>query len=158
MERREILVTLGLVAWGRERLRVELYWATECPVAGRYAPEVKRIVEQYREVEFELVFAEDGLTVERLERWKKEYGLSVAAVRDEGARRAGARMTPEAVVWMGDRVVYRGRIDDRYVGWGQTKGMPERRDLADVIEAWRAGRELRMREARGYGCVIEGVR
>ncbi|MFN8814411.1 MAG: hypothetical protein ACK5ZU_16465 [Acidobacteriota bacterium] len=162
LTRRLMFMTLALVGRGREGLRVELYWATECPIAGRYVPEVKRMMERHGDVVFEFWFPEEGLTEARLERWKGEYGVKGAAARrDEGAgraRRAGARMTPEAVVWMGERVVYRGRIDDRYVGWGKAKGAPERRDVEEVIAAWRAGREMKMREARGYGCVIEGVK
>ena len=50
------------------------------------------------------------------------YAGVVEAVRDPKlalVKFAGATMTPEAVVVVGGRVVYRGRIDDRYVDLGR---------------------------------------
>src|SRR5258708_18049789 len=48
---------------------------------------------------------------------------------------AGATITPEAAVLAGGRLVYRGRIDDRYVELGVERPTPTRHDLADALAA-----------------------
>ena len=55
------------------------------------------------------------------------YEGAVEAVRDPEqalVKFAGATVTPEAAVVAGGRVVYRGRIDDRYVDLGRERPAP----------------------------------
>ena len=55
---------------------------------------------------------------------------------------AAATVTPEAAVFAGGRLVYHGRIDDRYVDLGLERPSPTKRDLADALAAVLAGKPV----------------
>ena len=66
----------------------------------------------------------------------------------------GATVTPEAAVYAGGRVVYRGRIDDRYVDLGVERPAPTRHDLADALTASLAGKPAPHATTQAVGCFI----
>ena len=80
------------------------------------------------------------------------------ALRDpqhEAVRLAKARVTPEAAVFDGQgRLVYRGRIDDRYVDFGLDRPVPTRRDLENALTAVLSGQSVEEPVTRGVGCFL----
>jgi AhpC/TSA family len=98
---------------------VLLFTAVDCPISGRYAPEVRRLATRYAAagVKVWLVYPNAGElpAAVRAHAAAFDYGLPVAL--DPGgvlADRAEATVTPEVAVF--DRagaLAYRGRIDDR---------------------------------------------
>jgi len=54
----------------------------------------------------------------------------------------------------GPRMVYRGRIDDRYVDFGRSRPAPTTRDLRAVLQALAAGSTLTPRTTPAVGCFI----
>jgi hypothetical protein len=71
---------------------------------------------------------------------------------------AGARVTPEAAVFIGKRLVYRGRIDDRYVTFGTTRPAPRVHDLEQVLERISSGRNVELQTTKAVGCFIEDLK
>ena len=68
----------------------------------------------------------------------------------------GVEVTPEAVVLAKDgEVLYRGRIDDRWVDLGTRRPRATRHDLEEAIEAILAGRPPPPAPGRAVGCYIE---
>ena len=129
-----------------------IFVMTDCPIANQFAPEIRRIVEAYPQVEFRIVY-EDGGDVERHAR---EYGFP-SALRDGDhtlARLLGATTTPEAIVTVDGAVKYRGRIDDRYYDLGKWRFQPTTRDLRDALDDVLAGRAVRIAETKAIGCTI----
>ena len=66
-------------------------------------------------------------------------------------------VTPEVAVMNGTRVLYRGRIDDRYVEFGKDRLTPTRHDLEDALDAVIAGKNVTQRETRAVGCIISDL-
>jgi hypothetical protein len=64
-------------------------------------------------------------------------------------------VTPQAAVLVDGKLIYRGRIDDRYPTLGTTRAQPTHRDLADVLAAVAAGRVPPPRFTKAIGCAIE---
>ncbi len=68
---------------------------------------------------------------------------------------AGATITPEAVVVdPHGRVLYRGRIDDRYVSLGLERPVATRRDLDEALTDITAGKAPRQATTLAVGCFI----
>jgi hypothetical protein len=146
-----------------EKALVLLFVRSDCPISNRYAPEIQRLYGQYSRqgVDFRLVYAEPGLTAAAMEKHRKEYGYTVPALLDSGHRyvnRARARVTPEAAVFVQGRLIYLGRIDDRYADLGKARPEAVRHDLQDVLAATTAGKSIRRRETKAIGCAIEKPR
>ena len=75
---------------------------------------------------------------------------------------AAARITPEAAVWVPSRgawrLVYHGRIDDRYLDFGKWRAEPTRHDLAEAIGAALSGKPVRESVTKAIGCSIADLR
>jgi hypothetical protein len=148
----------------RARALVFLFIRTDCPISNRYAPEVKRLQQRFvaKDVRFHLVYSGADETVAAIERHINEYGYRLSALRDpkhELVKLAGARVAPEAVVYAGAgkagyRLVYRGRIDDRFVAFGKMRPAPTRRDLLQAIEAIVKGKPPAFTTEPAIGCYI----
>lgn len=143
------------------RAIVFLFTSTDCPISNRYAPEVRRIVEAFapQGVEFRLVYpgASDGAASIREHMQAFSYAGAMTALRDPQftlVKYVGATITPEAAVYAGGRIVYRGRIDDRYVDLGLERPAPTKRDLADAIAAVLAGKPVAHATTQAVGCFI----
>jgi len=139
---------------------VLIFTLPDCPVANGYAPEVNRIVAAYarRGVAVYLVHVDDTLTPADARRHAAEYAFTCPVLLDPGhalVAAAGATVTPEAAVFNATgALVYRGRIDDRYVAPGKARIEPTVRDLRNVLDALLAGRAVTFTTTRAFGCYI----
>lgn len=154
-----LAVSGGLAA--AEPLSVDLFLATDCPIARAYSPEIERLHLAWRErgVAFRLVFPDRDLDEETLRRHLAEYGLTAPFVLDRDralVKRAGATTTPEAVVFDAEgRIVYRGCIDNRYSALGSRLAEATALYLRDALEAAAGGRKPAISETAPIGCLIE---
>ena len=152
------------------RAVVLLFTRTDCPISNRYAPEVKRVYEKYaaQGVRFYLVYPDRDETPAAIEKHRTEFGYPMPAIQDPGhewVARAGAKMTPEAAVFVpsspgkrGFRLIYHGRIDDRYIDFGKSRREPTVRDLANAIDSALTGRAVAPAETKAIGCYIADLR
>jgi hypothetical protein len=146
------------------RAIVFLFTSTDCPISNRYAPEVRRIADAFgsKGVAFRLVYpspSEDARAI-REHMTAYSYAGIADAVRDPKlalVKFAGATVTPEAVVVVAGKVVYRGRIDDRYVDLGRERPAPTRRDLFDALTAILDGKPVPLAKTQAVGCFISDL-
>src|SRR5262249_33648150 len=115
----------------RDRKAVVLFFlGTECPVSNGYAPEMARLAKAFGTgaAPFLGVPAAPDVTADAATRHATEYGLPFPVLLDPDhllARPAGVRVVPEAVVLSpAGKVLYRGRIDDRYAPDGKRRDEP----------------------------------
>jgi hypothetical protein len=139
---------------------VYIFTTADCPISNRYAPEIQRLQKRFgpRGVLFRLVYpgrSDDEAAIrEHIAQFSYESGQ---AVRDPGltlVRFTGATITPEAAVIVNERVVYLGRIDDRYVELGVERPAPTTHDLADALTAVLAAKPVARPTAPAVGCFI----
>jgi ribosomal protein L35AE/L33A len=140
---------------------VFVFTSTDCPISNRYAPEVRRIAETFasKGVVVRLVYPNPSEGADAIREHMRAFSYAGAtdAVRDQDhalVKYAGATVTPEAAVYAGGRIVYRGRIDDRYVELGVERPKATRRDLADAIAAVVAGKAVAQPVTQAVGCFI----
>ncbi len=132
----------------------------ECPISNRYAPEIQRLAQAFeaKDAAFWLVYPDPDLKVETIQKHLKEYGYSLRALRDPGhhlVKRSQVQVTPEAAVFVADgRLVYHGRIDDRYVDFGKERFAPTERDLETAVKACLANKTVPRAATKAIGCYI----
>jgi hypothetical protein len=145
------------------RVRVFIFVRTDCPVSNRYAPELKRLNDEFapRGVAFSLVYADSAQSSEGIRQHIEQYKFPGAVIRDPAhslVRRARVTITPEAAVFSADgKLLYHGRIDNRYVELGKAMASPTRRDLEDAIAAALDGRPQPEASAPAVGCYLADV-
>lgn len=139
---------------------VLVFTASDCPISNRYAPEVRRLAARHAAagVRVWLVYPNVGEKPEaaRDHAAAFDYGLPVA-IDAAGvlSARAEATVTPEVAVFdRAGQLVYRGRIDDRYVDFGVDRPTPTTHDLADALDAVLGGRPVAVPRTHAVGCAI----
>jgi thiol-disulfide isomerase/thioredoxin len=129
---------------------VFLFTSTDCPISNRYAPDVRRLAEEFgpKGVVFRVVYPNpaDDAAANVMEPLRDPKQALVTF--------AGATITPEAAVYAGGRIVYRGRIDDRYVSLGLERPAPTKRDLEEALRAVLAGAKVPHPKTQAVGCFI----
>jgi AhpC/TSA family len=139
---------------------VLIFVSTDCPVANRYAPEIEHLYESYgpKHVNFWLVYADRRDDAAKIRTHLHDYRYKVSALRDPEhhlVKRCGATRTPEAALFTAEgKQVYRGRIDDRFTGYGKSRKEPSRRDLQAAINEVLAGRAVKVASTDVIGCFI----
>jgi peroxiredoxin len=141
-----------------------LFTRTDCPISNSYAPELRRIYEKFspQGVGFYLIYPDKDETAPMIEKHIKDYSHPFPALRDpkhELVKPCGAKVTPEAAVFDADgKLLYQGRIDDRYVDFGKSRAAPTTRDLQQALEAILAGKPAPPAAGPAIGCIIPDVK
>ncbi len=139
---------------------VLVFTAVDCPISDRYAPEVKRLAARYgaRGVRFWIVYANRGEQPAAASAHAQAFGYGLPVALDAGAEladRAQATVTPEAAVFdRAGRLVYHGRIDDRYLDFGVDRLSPTTHELDDALAAVLEGRRVATPAVPAVGCAI----
>lgn len=144
-----------------------LFVAPDCPISNRYAPRIVEIAQRAAEqgIKTWLVYADDLANPTTIRTHQAEYGLTAlptAIDRDfELADYAGADVTPEAIIFAPDdtaadgvRLVYRGRIDDQYEGFGVFRPAATRSELTVALDQLAAGERPKLVTTKAIGCYI----
>ncbi|MEO7718270.1 MAG: redoxin family protein [Capsulimonas sp.] len=131
----------------------------DCPICNTYAPEINQICQDYKtaDIAFHIVYAENGLSPALAQKHAAERQFSCPALLDprrQLVKFTGAAIAPEAVVLSPERkVLYRGRIDNRMLGWGVTH-MANVHELRDALTAIQDGRPVAKPWKAPIGCAI----
>lgn len=142
------------------RAHVLVFTTTDCPISNRYAPEIARLAAAYtaRGVRFWVVYPVPGDTPDKIRTHVSQFGLDLPIARDTRAalvKRTGVTVTPEvAVIDRQGGVVYRGRVDDRYVDFGVDRPAPTTRDLDMALTSLLAGKPIEPKTTRAVGCFL----
>jgi hypothetical protein len=142
------------------RATVLLFITNDCPISNSYAPEIHRLCDAYTKqgIAFYIVYADPELKPGEARRHYHDYAYQCPAVIDVGhdlARKAGATVTPEAVVLLRDGTLgYRGRINDLYIDYGKAKYVATTHDLREVLASIAGDRPVTPRTTDAVGCPI----
>jgi hypothetical protein len=151
----------GAASAPRGGIAVTFFLTHDCPVSNQYAPEMRRICEEYadRGVSCSLVYVDPSLTDAGAIAHARAYGLErypLVVDRDHRlVRDAGVEIAPEATIVAADeRLRYRGRIDDRFVTWGESRRHVRTHDVREALDALLAGKPVARTETPAVGCII----
>jgi thiol-disulfide isomerase/thioredoxin len=149
---------LSLLVAQADRLTVYVFTTTDCPISNRYAPEIKRLATKFDgQAKFVLVYPVPSDSPELIRDHARKFTYSIETIRDADqklVKQTGVSVTPEVAVMRGSTLLYRGRIDDRYVEFGKERAAPTKRDLEDALSAIVAGKSVSPRETRAVGCIL----
>jgi hypothetical protein len=142
---------------------VLFFTASDCPIASRYEPEMQRLERKFSSagIEFWWVYPNPGDTADVIRRHQSQFIASSRVIRDTQqslTQNAHATVTPEAAIFIPAngtlREVYHGRIDDRYISFGQERPRALHHELEDAITGVLAGRAVAPPAGPPVGCSI----
>jgi thiol-disulfide isomerase/thioredoxin len=151
---------LCLVSARGSKATVLVCLATDCPISTEYVPTIAAIANDYRErgVAFIGINPNGGVTLEQMAAYAREQKLPFPFTKDAGgeiSRRILFSVTPEARVYdAGGKLVYSGRIDDRYRrGGASDKNVAK--DLENALEEVLAGKPVSAARTKAIGCPLQ---
>ena len=137
---------------------VLFFVGTECPIANRMAPEIKRIVSAYKGVAYYFVYSEKSLSKLAIRKHLKDYRLGAPGLLDSTfslAKFAGAKVTPEAFLYDSTgKLAYHGRINDSYTEHNVPRDLPVKNDLRNAIDAVLKHKPVTIPHVPAVGCPI----
>jgi thiol-disulfide isomerase/thioredoxin len=152
------LVISALLGQAAPDLTVYVFTTTDCPISNRYAPEIQRLAKKFdSKARFILVYPVPSDSQSMIREHQQKFGYALESIRDTGQKllkQFGVTVTPEVAVTKAGQLVYRGRIDDRYVELGRERPAPTNRDLENALDMLIAGKSLAVRETQAVGCIL----
>jgi hypothetical protein len=142
------------------RATVVIFVLHDCPISNRYAPEIQRLADEFasQRIPFYLVHVDPQLSTADAKKHAKEYRYKLPVLvdrRHELVKHLKATTAPEAfVIGPEKKVLYRGRIDDRYAAVGKPRSQVQRQDLRLALTAVVAGKPIELAETKAIGCYI----
>jgi peroxiredoxin len=150
----------GLAEWRKHKAVVLLFLGTECPVSNGYAPEYVRLAKMFapQGIGFYGIHPDPDVTAAQAARHAAEHGLPFPILLDPRqvlTRQVGVKVVPEAAVLSpAGRLLYLGRIDDRYALDGRRREEPKTHDLENALRAVVAGRAPAVARTAAFGCPL----
>ena len=154
------------LAQAETRVVVLIFAATDCSISNRYIPEITKLDKELaaQGVAFWWVFPNPGDTLAVVQKHGQDFSIKTPTLIDSHqnlVRMANVTVTPEAAVFTVKdgslHEVYHGRIDDRYIAFGQERPQAIRHELQEAIQAVLAGRPAPKPSGGPIGCSIVPV-
>lgn len=146
--------------WKSARAVALFFIAAECPISNRYAPEINRLVAAYsvKGVAFYGVHSDPDISPAAALRHAQDYGFDFPVLLDPAqtlAGKTGVILTPTTVILSPEgELLYRGRIDNRYLDYGKYRGAGVKPDLRLALEAVIAGKPVPEKYTKPVGCAL----
>lgn len=146
--------------WRGHALIAIFFVTTDCPITNSYVGEMQRLYREYspRDVVFWAVHCDPTQGMEEVKKYATEYKYEFPVLMDEQlalATRFGARRMPEAVIASAEgKLLYRGRIDDRYVSFGKARREASKHDFREAMEQALNGKRKTVEGPTAVGCYI----
>lgn len=138
---------------------VVIFLGQECPISRRFVPRLNELHVMAKAKGIQLIgaFADSWATQESSERFRSDYEIEFPLYLDKEqklARLLKPKAKPEAFVLGADwQLVYRGRIDDRFVAIGRLKSKFDQHDLSNAIDAVARGEAPEVAVTEPVGCL-----
>lgn len=142
---------------------VLIFAATDCPISNRYIPAIEGLHQEYaaKGVTVWWVFPNPADTLSVVRKHGEDFSIRTPTLIDskqELVSMAHVSVTPEAAVFAVEsgklREVYHGRIDDRYIAFGQERPQATHHELEEAIHAVLDGHAVPPPSAGPVGCSI----
>lgn len=138
-----------------------VFLSTGCPISNAYAPTLNALAARFRRTRIRLfgVVSDPGATRGEAIRNRDQYQLKFPVLFDADGklrRLLKPTHTPEAIVISDQgRIVYRGRIDNRFSMVGRRRVTANQHELKQAMEDVRVGRPVKVPYGEPVGCVLE---
>jgi hypothetical protein len=135
----------------------------DCPISNRYAREIHRICDAYAsQAKCTLDYIDADLTPAKVEKHMADFGHgnypAIIDAKQVLVKAAGATVTPEVAVVSADgSLAYRGRIDNMWATWGQSRREATELDLRNALDQVVAGKPVAVARTKAVGCYITPV-
>ncbi len=144
----------------KDSVTVHIFLLDDCVICQDYSPKLNQLYEQYGdEISFIGYFPNFSSKTEKIEFFKKKYNIQFPLKTDyykTQAARFQASITPEVIIYNHDtqKVLYRGRIDNRFFKLGKRRHVITSNELEIALSLISEGKEVKIPRTEPIGCYI----
>lgn len=147
---------------GEKQAVVLFFISPYCPTSNNFGPAMNEIAAEFRDqVAFHFIHSDKGVREQDILQHASMMSIEDPVLRDEDqelAKHLGAKITPETIVLDSERkIVYRGRINDLYLGPTRRQQEATTHDLKEALTNFLTGKEIPVTSTEPVGCKISGV-
>lgn len=136
---------------------VFIFFDPACPICAEYFPSIERLSAKYGSTQkFYLVISDEAQAT--AQNFINSYHPHCDVLLDSEANlqaALAARVTPQVFVLHAGKVVYSGRIDNRYESIGHRRSVISSNDLDLALQAISNGREPQTKTSTAVGCLLD---
>ncbi|MBC7713641.1 MAG: redoxin domain-containing protein [Rhizobacter sp.] len=153
-------LTYELFSHSKAKAIVVIAHSTSCPIVRQTSPRLEEIIKQYKKKNVEFIYLNSNLQddLKSINKEVKEYNISIPVIMDKDQKiikNFGLKVTAETIIinpatWS---IVYKGAIDDQ-INYASKKSKAIKNYLADALDDVLAGKEIRVKSSRPFGCSI----
>jgi thioredoxin-related protein len=153
------IVLICNVVVAQKKALVLIFFDTECPICQTYTGKLQGFYRKYQsQIDFKIVYPTKNTTRGEVRRFEREYSFKIPFVLDphlDLVTKHDATTTPE-VVMCNERgeVIYRGAIDNQFVGLGKFRPKTTETYLQNTLENWLHNKPINPQKTEPIGCLI----
>ena len=152
------LLVLCTSALSQEKATVYLFLLDDCIICQSYTPKLNKLYHKYGDdIEFRGVFPNFSSKPKKIALYKETYNVEFTTQTDywkDLVKKYNVEVTPEVVVVLKDRVLYKGRVDNEFVGLGKRRKVVTTDELGEVLESIASGDIKEFPFTEAVGCFI----
>ena len=140
---------------------VYLFLSEKCPICQYYTQTLQNLSQQYsnENITFIGVFTNKLSNKNSIDSFKTEHLINFRCQIDSNlqiAKKWGATITPQAIIInpKTQKIMYKGRIDDKYAALGQRRTHINNKDLQNALEAIQNNKTIKIKKTQAIGCLI----
>ncbi len=143
-----------------DSLSLYIFLLDDCPICIQYTPTIQQLHEEYGDqISFVGYFPNFSSKKSKIEVFKNKYGVSFPLLTDyfkEQAKKYDAQVTPEVVLYNNtkDKVIYQGRIDNKFYKLGRRRNVVTEHNLKLAIEQTLNNTPVEKSYVEPIGCFI----
>lgn len=133
----------------------------DCPLCQNYALTLNEQQKQFAPKKIKYIGVVSGkiYTVQEINHYKKLFNVQFELLIDENyeiKKALGASVTPEVFLINNlGKTIYSGRIDDWAYDVGKHKPKATEHNLKDAVNAYIAGKPIKIKKTKAVGCILE---
>ncbi len=143
-----------------DSISLYLFLLDDCPICINYTPLLNDLYDEYgSQIHFQGYFPNFSSKQSKIDVFRQTYNIEFPLQTDyfkEQAKRWNAAVTPEAILYNHtlEKIIYQGRIDNKFVRLGKKRNVVTKHELVDAIQQTLASEKVLVHYAEPIGCFI----
>jgi thiol-disulfide isomerase/thioredoxin len=150
----------SLTSIAKHKATVFVFLSSECPISNSYMPLLSELAAKFAasDIAFYGVISDPDATADDAKKFAADYTFPADMLMDskqELASILNAQITPEVfIISREGKLLYQGRIDDRYVALGKSRVQAQHNDLQDALTNISVDKKPEHSKTKVIGCSI----
>jgi len=154
------IITITSSSKATDSLSLYFFLLDDCPICIQYSPTINELYNEYGDqISFIGYFPNFSSKKHKIDAYKNEYNIKFPLQTDYykvQAKKYNAEVTPEVILYNNtkDKIIYQGRIDNKFFKLGRRRNVVTEHDLKSAIDNTINNEPVEKSYVQPVGCFI----